>query len=229
MRARREFSASGPRVDGGRHESARPDVLLRLQRSAGNAAVSSLLAREGDRGPVVQRASATMRLGQWNAKAPPDGRYNIELKAMTTDVVGHAWISIAQLYEPFKRITVGFWPKGVAGVVFGSVGAGPGELESPDPHDSEENHSESATIEHDGLVALLKVVNAYESAPYSLTMNICATFAGTAWQHATGRELTYSGDWRSLMWSPAALGLDIDKDNRARGMDPVDRPLPDGG
>jgi hypothetical protein len=195
--------------------------LLQLQRQAGNTAVTAMLAGLRPHRPVVQRLSAQATLGSWMATSHPTDRYLMKVKAITTDPIGHAWISVERLQEPVKSASVGFWPAAwYSGLI------GPGVLFTPDPHEGEEGHVESAEIDHEHFRALLDVVNTYETRAYSLILNNCADFAHAAWQASTGQEFNAVSD--VLMWDPALIGMNIDQANRARGLDGMGRPIQDG-
>ena len=83
--------------------------LLGLQRTAGNKAISQMLARSGT--PALPPLSIQrMRVGREAMTAvnetwsfAPTDKWEVALEVLSKDLVGHAWISIRQLQAPEKR------------------------------------------------------------------------------------------------------------------------------
>jgi hypothetical protein len=193
--------------------------LLGVPADAGNGAIATAISEVLVWGHPKQPGgprSATMTLADWLAKSSPQDRFRVQIKTAESDIIGHAWITVAQVGDPSRSLSVGFWPGAAISGIYG-----PGRLHSPDDHDGEEDHAESAEVDVDHLRTLLNVVNEYESANYSLTANNCTDFARKAWEAATGREVSFDD---AVVWSPAMLGMIIEQDNKSRGFDDMEHP-----
>lgn len=221
-----------------RPAAASPDIraglvsaqsIAYLQRTAGNAAVSSLLARRPaparGAGWAVQR-SATMDLSSWNNGATETDTYQMGIDALTNDVVGHAWVDIKENQGQGRRMSIGFWP----GSLWAAIPTGgTGKLSSPDPHDGEQGHRSSQTINRDRFIRVLNVVNDWEGSWYQILYRNCAHFAKAAWLAGTGSDDGIIDESGPTIWSPGEEGDVIDARNKALGRDPQGNPLPDGG
>ncbi|GAA1681524.1 hypothetical protein GCM10009765_33310 [Fodinicola feengrottensis] len=240
---RDHLQAGAGRTPGGtapiRDQSPRPR-LLDLQRTAGNAAVVAALGlgrTEPAGKPAVQRA-ASDTLSGWKQDAQPADQYEMTIKTMNRavalaglevpDLVGHAWITLRQLSQhstdakpPGAPISIGFWPESMSGLdTVLDAFYNDGKVASPDPHEGDEDHAETTTIDHKQFLAVTGVVQAYESLGYSMAMNNCATFARRAWNAGTGR-LDLLDQAKEIRWIPLTLATQIAEDNKKKGRDAV--------
>jgi hypothetical protein len=198
-------------------ESMRMRQALGVPLGAGNAAAAAVMApAQTTVKPLGAPRSATMTLGSWLAKSQPTDQYRVQIKTTLSDVVGHAWITVAQVGDPSRTLSAGFYPNSLWSGVYG-----PGQLSTPEVHEGDEDHVETAVVDQAHFRAMLDVVNEYETANYGLLINNCTDFARKAWQAATERDVYFDS---YVIWSPTMLGMVIGQDNKDRGLDEMEHP-----